>query len=166
MFYKVVEPDSLLKFILVSVLISCAGSLVFTTVQLIAIDKLHYIESYLWKMLITSGLILGFLSSMYGIYFILKLKLILKINSVSTFYKLEPIHKKFKILNKDSIDNIQISGSRFHIGVYATGTRDYAIGNGNCLKIHTTQGKKYLLSTGLDKDKLLEVLNKYGYKVS
>ncbi|MGE9516487.1 MAG: hypothetical protein ACQPRJ_05330 [Solitalea-like symbiont of Acarus siro] len=166
MFYKVVEPDGLLKFIFASVLISCAGSLVFTTIQLIFIDKLHYIESYLWKILITSGLILGFLSSLYGTYFIIKLKLILKINSVSIFYKPEPIHKKFKILNKDLIDNIQISGSHFHIGIGATGTRDYAIGNGNCITIHTTRGKKYLLSTGLDKDKLLEVLNKYGYKIS
>lgn len=97
------------------------------------------------------------------VLFIITIRLNIKINKDCIQYRMRPWHKKFRTINKNDIQYISIEGKYFHVGIGITGTIDYAIGNGNCIKIQTIYGRKYLLSTGLKKDELIQLLHQYGY---
>ncbi|MGE9516486.1 MAG: hypothetical protein ACQPRJ_05335 [Solitalea-like symbiont of Acarus siro] len=90
------------------------------------------------------------------------------IDNNAIYYKLYPWHKSFRVINSKDVAIIYpvYYSNYIHIGIGFKNTTHYILGNGYCLYIKTKDLNDYLLSTGLEKDELIEVLNKYGYQVS
>ncbi|MGE9516485.1 MAG: hypothetical protein ACQPRJ_05340 [Solitalea-like symbiont of Acarus siro] len=109
------------------------------------------------------GSILAFL--VFTLYTVLVATLKLKITKDAIVYQFIPWQKRAKIINKTDIKHLEIVKSNIpRIGPSIQATNHYVIVTGYSLYIRDSNSD-YLLSTGLEKDEVLQVLNKYGYEV-
>ncbi|MGE9516490.1 MAG: hypothetical protein ACQPRH_04035 [Solitalea-like symbiont of Tyrophagus putrescentiae] len=158
-FVKLIKPSIIWQSLLITLLISIAIS------TAIAIIKNEYFKDNI-ALFIT--LVIVNCAALYFITFYFRIKLIFMIDNNAIYYKLYPWHKRFRVINSKDVTIIHpvYYSNYIHIGIGFKNTTHYILGNGYCLYIKTKDLNDYLLSTGLEKDELVEVLNKYGYKVS
>ncbi|MGE9516338.1 MAG: hypothetical protein ACQPRJ_02845 [Solitalea-like symbiont of Acarus siro] len=154
---KTIRPSTFLQ---ISILALLTGLFIYTTsVNLKTLTgDIQAIFTFNYILIILCNLLL-----LYLIYFVLQIRLIIRVSDLVISYKLKPWHIKFRKIKKTDIKSIKIMGIYFHIGTILTSNINYAIGNGYCLNIENIDGQRYLLSTGLNKSELLELLIKYGY---
>lgn len=112
-------------------------------------------------------IILGIFSALliFTVYTVLVATLKLKITDDAIAYQFIPWQKQAKIINKTDIKHLEIRKSNLlRIGAGLQATNHYVLVKGYSLYIRD-ENSDYLLSTGLEKERLIQVLKKYGYEV-